>query len=106
MNDPEPFPVSVDLVRAENRLLVEWEDGARSAWSGDQLRWACPCAECRGEMGSGGLLDRVRELPEAELQLQDARLIGQYALGLGFASGHSTGIYTFRYLRSLSSDPR
>lgn len=57
-------------------------------------------------MGSGGLLDRVRELPEAELQLQDARLIGQYALGLGFASGHSTGIYTFRYLRSLSSDPR
>ncbi len=55
-------------------------------------------------MGSGGLLDRVKELPPNELQLQDARLIGQYALGIGFASGHSTGIYTFRYLRSLLAD--
>jgi len=54
-------------------------------------------------MGSGGLLDRVRELPPAELQLADARLIGQYALALGFASGHSTGIYTFRYLRGLAA---
>ncbi len=53
-------------------------------------------------MGSGGLLDRVKDLPAPELQLQDARLIGQYAVGLGFASGHATGIYTFRYLRSLT----
>ncbi len=53
-------------------------------------------------MGSGGRLDRVRELPPDELKLADARLIGQYALALGFASGHATGIYTFRYLRSLA----
>ena len=52
-------------------------------------------------MGSGGRLDLARELPPAELQVQDARLIGQYAIALSFASGHSTGIYTFRYLRSL-----
>jgi DUF971 family protein len=29
-------------------------------------------------------------------------LIGQYALQIGFASGHATGIYTFRYLRNLA----
>ena len=56
-------------------------------------------------MGSGGRLDRVEDLPGPELQLQDARLIGQYALGLGFASGHATGIYTFRYLRGLQHFP-
>jgi DUF971 family protein len=55
-------------------------------------------------MGSGGLLDRVKDLPAPELHVQDARLIGQYAVGLGFASGHATGIYTFRYLRSLKTD--
>ena len=97
--------MAIDLARAENRLRIEWEDGTISEFPGEQLRWACPCAECRGEMGSGGRLDRVEDLPGPELQLQDARLIGQYALGLGFASGHATGIYTFRYLRGLQHFP-
>ena len=55
-------------------------------------------------MGSGGRLDSARELPAEELTVQDARLIGQYAVALSFASGHSTGIYTFRYLRTLDPD--
>jgi len=29
-------------------------------------------------------------------------LVGQYALQIGFASGHATGIFTFRYLRNLA----
>jgi DUF971 family protein len=29
--------------------------------------------------------------------------VSQYALQLGFASGHGTGIYTFRYLRALGA---
>lgn len=48
-----------------------------------------------------GRLDRVAELGEDELKVTDVGLIGQYALQIGFASGHATGIYTFRYLRSL-----
>lgn len=34
--------------------------------------------------------------------MTDVQLVGQYALALAFKSGHSTGIYTFRYLRSLA----
>lgn len=49
-----------------------------------------------------GRLDRVAELGEDELKVTDVGLIGQYALQIGFASGHATGIYTFRYLRNLS----
>jgi len=55
-------------------------------------------------MGSGGRLDSAKELPPDELKVQDARLIGQYAVALSFASGHATGIYTFRYLRGLDTD--
>ena len=99
---PHPFPVSVDLVRAENLLLIVWDDRARSRLSGERLRWACPCAECRGEGGVPGRLAAVRELADDELRLTDVGLIGQYALQIGFASGHATGIYTFRYLRSLA----
>lgn len=35
------------------------------------------------------------------MQLTDVGIVGQYALSIAFASGHATGIYTFRYLRSL-----
>jgi DUF971 family protein len=97
----EPFPVSVDLVRAENLLLIVWDDQARSRLRGERLRWACPCAECRGEAGVPGRLDRVEQLAPAELKLADVALVGQYALQLGFESGHGTGLYTFRHLRSL-----
>ncbi len=80
---------------------MEWEDGHRSRYTGQRLRWACPCAECRGEMGNPGRLAHLDRLPEAELKLKEVGLIGQYALMIGFESGHATGIYTFRYLRDL-----
>ena len=54
-------------------------------------------------MGSTGRLDRIAELPEPELKLDNVTLIGQYALGIGFQSGHATGIYTFKRLRELGT---
>jgi DUF971 family protein len=51
-----------------------------------------------------GRLDLVRDLDPAELMVTDVALIGQYALQIGFQSGHATGLYTFRYLRSLGEE--
>ncbi|TMB43248.1 MAG: DUF971 domain-containing protein [Chloroflexi bacterium] len=81
---------------------ITWEDGKKSTYTGEQLRWACPCAECRGEAGAPGRLDRVKELAAAELQIKDVQLIGQYALQIAFESGHATGLYTFSLLRHLN----
>ena len=97
----QPFPVSVDLIKAENVLQIAWDDQRQSRLGGDRLRWACPCAECRGEGGAPGRLDEARELADPELRLADVVLVGQYALQIAFQSGHATGIYTFRHLRSL-----
>jgi DUF971 family protein len=105
VRDPEPFPTSVDLDRAAQVLRITWEDGKVSSYTGEQLRWACPCAGCRGEMGAPGNLDSVTRLPEDELKVADVRLVGQYALAFEFASGHATGIYTFRYLSTLADPP-
>jgi len=80
---------------------VAWEDGAVTVFDGRRLRWACPCAACRGEAGIPGRLDTADELPEEDLHLENVALVGQYALQIGFASGHGTGIYTFPYLRNL-----
>src|SRR5205823_2252583 len=91
-------------VRAENVLEITWEDGSQARLGGDRLRWACPCAECHGEMGTPGRLAEARDLPEEELALEEVGLIGQYALQLSFRSGHDTGIYTFAHLKHLSDE--
>jgi DUF971 family protein len=78
---------------------VTWEDGTKSTYTGEQLRWACPCAECRGEAGMPGRLSRVKSLSDAELKIHDVTLVGQYAIQVAFESGHASGIYTFHYLK-------
>ena len=82
-------------------VAITWEDGTSSTYTGEQLRWACPCAECRGEAGMQGRLSRVKTLSEQELRIRDVTLVGQYALQIAFESGHATGIYTFSLLRHL-----
>ncbi len=82
-------------------MEITWEGGHHSTYAGERLRWACPCAECRGEAGAPGRLARVKTLPDEELRVRDVTLVGQYALQIGFESGHNTGLYTFTYLRSL-----
>jgi DUF971 family protein len=86
-------------------MVIEWEGGHRSVYSAEQLRWACPCAECRGEAGAPGRLSRITSLDPAELRIQDVSLVGQYALQIAFQSGHATGLYTFSLLRRLDSSP-
>lgn len=95
------FPTGVDLDRTAQILTIEWDDGATTRFEGRTLRWACPCAECRGELGEPGKLDRAEALPAAEERADSVWLVGQYALGISFESGHATGIYTFEYLRRL-----
>ena len=82
-------------------MEITWEGGAQSTYTGEQLRWACPCAECRGEGGMEGRLSRVKTLSAEELRIKDVTLVGQYALQIAFESGHSTGLYTFSLLRHL-----
>jgi DUF971 family protein len=82
-------------------MEITWEGGHKSSYAADRLRWACPCAECRGEAGAPGRLSRLSRLPDEELKVQDVSLVGQYALQIAFESGHATGLYTFTYLRAM-----
>jgi DUF971 family protein len=36
-----------------------------------------------------------------DLELREIEQVGNYALGLTWADGHKTGIYSFRFLRAL-----
>lgn len=106
MRDRVPYPTTVDLIRAGNALQIEWDDGSETRYTGSELRWACPCAECQGEMGISGRLAGMHELPREELTLDQVGLIGQYALQISFKSGHGTGIYSFGLLHQLAERQR
>jgi DUF971 family protein len=100
-------PRHIDVKRAEG-LTVEWEDGTRSFFPVALLRRMSPSAEARQlreELARNPLtvLPAGRG-PAAPLALQDAELVGNYAIRLRFSDGHDTGIYSWQYLREI--DPR
>ena len=86
-------------------MLIRWSDGHVSYYPWRQLRFACPCAYCAGEMGRPGALagHTPDELSEQEATLTDLELVGRYALQPTWASGHGTGIYSWTYLRELDA---
>lgn len=94
-------PTAIEADRAAGTLSIVWEDGHTSYYSLPALRWACPCAVCHGEWGQPGMLDRVDSLPDEELRLADLQAVGTYAITPVWESGHSSGIYSFDYLRSI-----
>jgi DUF971 family protein len=95
------IPTAIVADREAGTLTVEWEDGHRSEYSAEMLRWACPCAGCKGEWGRAGRLSSLSTLPPEELRLTDVQAVGTYAIMPVWASGHAQGIYSFEYLRSI-----
>jgi len=92
-------PARIHADRAARTLEIEWGDGHRTTYDFTTLRWLCPCAYCRGEAGMPGWLDSAPTLTDAQTQLVDLALVGQYAIQPTWADGHHTGYYTFERLR-------
>lgn len=93
-------PVAIEAVPAERTLRVEWNDGHRSDYDFEYLRWRCPCAVCQGEGGAPGVLSFTKELQPEQTGMVNLHLVGRYALALVWQDGHDSGIYSFEYLRA------
>ena len=91
-----PTNITVDKKNAELRL--EWDDGHQSAYSFEQLRAACPCAECRAHRSGADPLSHAAVI---SLGMDSANLVGNYAIQFTWDDGHHFGIYTWEYLRAL-----
>jgi DUF971 family protein len=92
-------PAKIHVDRGAGTLTIEWQDGHTSTYDAIGLRWLCPCAFCRGEMGMPGWLDSGPSLTADQTRLVDLHLIGSYALAPEWADGHHTGYYPFTMLR-------
>lgn len=82
-------------------MLIEWADATTHLVPYADLRRACPCATCAGEMGFKGRFASNPDLEPGEDELADIALVGAYGLNAVWADGHSTGIYSFERLREL-----
>lgn len=90
---------------------ITWADGHHSHFDFAFLREMCPCATCNDERqkkqdlavhappSSGAVLPLFKPKPAA----RTAKVIGNYALQIDFSDGHTTGIYSYEYLRSICS---
>ncbi len=94
-DDDRLRPKGVRAPHGAKTFEITWADGHQSLYPHEILRGFCPCASCQGHSG------RIRFVPEGNLELRDIEQVGNYALGLAWADGHNSGIYSFRYLRAL-----
>jgi DUF971 family protein len=86
-------------------LALKWSDGSESFIALTKLRQHCPCAACKGEVDVMGNLYKAPEqtLSPRAFELTRLNLVGGYAVQPLWADGHSTGLYTFDYLKRLSA---
>ena len=95
----------VALVGAE--LAIAWADGREDYLTLESLRRACPCASCQGEPDAMGRVVRPQvAYGPRSFELTRYEPVGGYALQLYWADGHSTGIFSFDYLRRLGGEDR
>lgn len=81
-------------------FAIHWDDGHVSNYHGAALRRACTCANCIDEWTGKKLLSDTTIANS--VHPVSIRPTGNYALHIQWSDGHSTGIYTFEYLRKLS----
>ena len=85
-----------------NELALAWSDGSESYIALEALRKHCPCAVCQGEPDAlGRVVKPSVNHTDRSFKLLNIQQVGGYALQMKWADGHSTGIYTYAYLRSL-----
>jgi DUF971 family protein len=107
--DQRKKPTDVKVhVKTGAGVDIAWADGHTSHYDFAFLRENCPCATCNDERGKKES-QRALNLPASTLlpmykpkaRAQSATQVGNYAIQINFTDGHSTGIFSYDYLRSV-----
>jgi DUF971 family protein len=102
-DDPRFTPVELNAPRGAKELTIRWGDDSTFTYRHALLRGFCPCAHCQGHQGPIGW---TAAATDEDLDLLDIEEVGNYAVRLVFADGHSTGIFSFSHLRQLGEVSR
>lgn len=99
-----PAPTHLHLDR-EQGLEITWPDGRRSLYPIAHLRRMSPSADAR-HLREQLASNPLTVLPAGAggagpLRGVGLELVGNYAVRIEFSDGHSTGIYSWEYLRRI-----
>ena len=92
-------PTEIRLHKKSHELEVAFDDGSSFRLPSEFLRVYSPSAEVRGHWGQGATL----QFDKQDVNIEDIRPVGSYAIKLVFDDGHDSGLYDWDYLYELGS---
>jgi len=95
-------PENIQLIG--NELCIVWDDGSESYFPAEFLRKHSPSAQNVGErdiLGHRYGGDGPKEFPG--VAIEGWEIHGNYAIRPRFSDGHSSGLFSWQYLRDLEA---
>ena len=92
-------PKSITYDSRAHELNIRYDDTETIVLSAEYLRVFSPSAEVRGHTPD----QRVLQTGKKDVEIKSIEPVGNYAIRLVFSDGHDSGIYSWSYLRELSS---
>jgi ATP-binding protein involved in chromosome partitioning len=92
-------PSPKEIRAAEGSVTIRWSDGHESSYDARELRLACRCAACVDEWTRESRIS-IQDVP-GHVKPSKIEVTGNYALLIAWSDGHSTGLYTYDYLREI-----
>ena len=100
MDEQRPWPTELRLSKDRRQLSVTFDDGETYALAAEFLRVHSPSAEVQGHNP-----DQRQIVPgRRNVEIAAVDPVGNYAVRLTFSDGHSTGIFTWGYFRTLGTN--
>jgi DUF971 family protein len=93
----EPWPTEIRLHKDKKALTIAFEGGDSFALAAEYLRVKSPSAEVQGHAPE----ERKTVPGKSQVQILEVLPVGNYAVRLVFDDLHSTGIFSWDYLRDL-----
>jgi DUF971 family protein len=94
------WPVEIRLPKDRRTLRVAFDDGHTFELSAELLRVTSPSAEVQGHSEA----ERKTVGGKRNVAILSVDPVGNYAVRLGFDDMHSTGIYSWAFLRDLGEN--
>jgi DUF971 family protein len=91
------WPVEIRLVKDRRALNIVFDDSQTFSLSAELLRVTSPSAEVQGHSES----QRKTVGGKRNVTILSVDPVGNYAVRIGFDDMHSTGIYSWAFLREL-----
>jgi DUF971 family protein len=96
----QTWPTEIRLNPAKTVLSLTFNNGVTCDLTAEMLRVYSPSAEVQGHTPS----ERKTVPGKQDVKIMKIEPVGHYAVRIAFDDGHSTGIFSWGYLRELSDN--